>query len=189
MKSVFYKGLIIDRQHLSANERIVYSFLVYSAICDSEDSWDKETGDFDDIELMERDDIHLPFAYFDDRMRFCYGNKIAKVTGVSQPSVSRAVNKLISKNLVNVYNQTVKHKGIYEYGYFILELESGLSGELLIFYSWLKDIIGDNAYIFANREKLAEMYGVAMKDVRDYLRRLKLAGKITRDENRRLIIN
>jgi hypothetical protein len=88
-----------------------------------------------------------------------------------------------------VYNQTVKHKGIYEYGYFTLELESGLSGELLIFYSWLKDIIGDNTYIFANREKLAEMYGVAMKDVRDYLRRLKLVGKITRDENRRLIIN
>jgi len=189
MKNVYYKRLIADRQCLNATERIVFSFLVYCSICDLDDVWDKETGTYDKYALEEYGDTFpLPNYMFDFEGIFCYGNKISKQTGVSQPSVSRAINKLHDMGIV-YDNNTIKHCDIYVNGFFTLDNKSGLKNELLIFYSWLKNLRGNDKFIFSTRKRLSEMYGyIGEKNIRDYLQRLKKLGLVERDEYKRLII-
>ena len=186
MKNVYYKRLLADRFGLSASERIVYSFLVYQSLCNLDDVWDSEGKC--DIEIIKEygDSFPLPFFMFDDFSKFCYGVTISRNTMVSQSTVSRAINKLITYGIINIDKQTINHNYLYENGFF--DLKGDLKGELLIFYSFLLDIKGDGNVIFANREKIASIYHVEMKDIRDYLQRLKKLGLIERDNNNKLII-
>ena len=188
MKRIYYKRLIADRQHLSAAERIVYSFLVYQSLCNLDDAWDKETGKFDKTAIKEYGDCFaLPDFCFEDN-KFVYGSKIAKYTGVSQATVSRAVRKLADVGLIDWDCREIKHNDIYEDGFFTLDDKVKLTGELLIFYSWLLYLKKDGKFIFATRNKLATNYHVKAEDVRDYIARLKDEKLAERDENGNLII-
>ena len=182
MKSVYYKHLIVERMGFSAAERIVLSQLVYLSLCDIDGIWDKEDGRFDFCELENYpNNFPLPGYMYDSHSNFAYGNKISKATNVSQTIVAKAIRKLILEE------KEIKHYNIYDNGYFELQVESGLRGELLIFYSWLKDTFKKNI-IFCNRKKIAEMYHVEMKDIRDYISRLKSLGFVERDNDDNLII-
>lgn len=188
MKRVYFKRLLVDRMGLKASERIVYSFLVYQSICDIEDVWDKETGKFDKFALLDYgDSFQLPDFYFNNKV-FNYGAKIANFTGVSQPTVSRAIRKLSDIGLIDLKNHFIIHNYIYKDGFFPLVEKKELSGELLIFYSWLYYLKKDGMYIFASRRKLAKYYHVELEYVRDYIARLHKLNLVERDDFGKLII-
>lgn len=190
MKRIFYKGLLPKRLGLSASERIVFSCIVYHALANLDDVWDKESGKFDELSVKEYGDtFELPSHFFNYEDKFCFGVTISKRTGVSQPTVSRAIKKLCELGYLDFEKKLVYHQYIYTNGYFELVENVKLSGELLIFYSWLIDIKGDGHIIFASRDKLASLYHVQMQDVRDYIKRLKELDLVERDKrNNQLII-
>lgn len=185
MKNVYYKRLIADRQDLSASERIVYSFLIYSCINECEYAWDKETGKFDSIELDNIDYFDLPSYLFNDKgILSC--TYISNLTSVSKATVCRAIENFKQRQII--FDKYIVNEKIYSNGYFELKTESDLNGELLIFYSFLQNMKDEKGLIYANRKKLALLYGVEMEDIRDYLRRLKKPGFVKRDENGNLIL-
>jgi hypothetical protein len=107
--------------------------------------------------------------------------QIAKLTNVSRYTIIRIKKK---------YKNLSIFKGISKGGYFYLHYKYGLSGELLIFYSWLKlieqNFVGKR--ITYDRKTIALHYGKSMKNIREYLYRLKKLGFIERGKNLELII-
>lgn len=183
MKHVFYKRLLAEKHSLSANERIIYSFLVYNSICNCEDVWDKETGKFDDSILNEIEYIELPNSISNESGLLC--TQIANDLNINKSTVSRTCKKL--KSLGILKQKTIQHQSIYKNGYFDLDCDT-LNGELLIFYCWLKDLKGENQFIYTNREKLSKMYHMEISDIRWYLHRLKELGFVERQNDGKLLI-
>ena len=180
MKSVFYKSLLIDKIGLSAGERIVYSNLAYNAICGYEETWDKETGKYDAINLS--DEYEIPIY---DTMT---SNTIESINPISRVTAWRAIKKLVSVNIIDENREHIRLNNIMANGYFTLQIESGLKNELLIFYSWLVDLAKDTKIIYCNREKLCQLYHSDMNDMKYYLKRLNQLGFVKRNEKNNLIV-
>ena len=185
MKNVFYNRLIAEKHDLSADERIVYSFLVYNAICNCEDVWDKSTGKFVDDYLNENDFLELPYNSFNEGKFAC--TDVAKFLNIGKATASRTFRKFEFLGIIDKNRKIIYHNNIFKEGYFDLN-DGKLKGELLVFYSWLKDLKGTNQYIYANRNKLAELYHVKMSDVRWYLHRLKELDLVERQDDGKLLI-
>lgn len=183
MKIIFYKRLLAEKYGLSANERIIYSFLVYNSICNCEDVWDKETGKFDDVPLNEIDYIELPNFITSKNGLLC--TQIANYLNINKSTVSRTCQKL--KSLGILKQKTILHNQIYKDGFFELDCDA-LNGELLIFFCWLKDLKGENQFIYTSREKLSKMYHMEISDIRWYLHRLKELGFVERQNDGKLLI-
>lgn len=180
MKSVYYKRLIADRMDLSAGERIVYSNLVYDAIYNYEESFNKESGKFDPIILNDEETIPVGFTIS------C--QSIMRRNTISRSNAGNIINNLISKGLLDNTKKNVFHNNLYENGYFELQLNSGLKGELLIFYSWLINISKGKKVIFCTRKKLSDMYHITEDGVMFFLKQLKKYGLVERDNDNKLII-
>lgn len=180
MKSVYYKRLLWDKMGLSAGERIVYSNLVYPSICCYEESWDKETGEYDSVNLIDEDEIRLATKLT--------SNSIETINPISRATAWRSIKTLIDKNIIDEKMRNIRLNDILSNGYFTLQLDSGLKNELLIFYSWLVDLAKDNHIILCNREKLSSMYHSDINDIKYYLKRLKALGLVERNEKNQLKI-
>ena len=178
MKSIYYKRLIADRMELSASERILYSNLVYDAICNYDDTWDKETGEFDAVNLIDVETIPLTMS------TAC--NHLSVKIQTSKVKAWQSIRKLKEMNIID--DGDIRLNDIHTNGYFTLMTESGLKGELLIFYSWLLDLSKWRRVVFCNRKKLSELYCVNENDIKYYLKELKKRGFIERDEHNHLII-
>ena len=188
-KVILYKSFLYDRRNLSADECIVYSYLVYSCISECSEAWDKDSGDFDDYSLKENGGmIEIPISLINIRNNSIHCSRIAESLGVNKSTISRALQKLETKDYIYSNEQRVLCDGIYDNGYFELKMDSGLKGELLIFYSWLLDLKKDKPAIYAKREKIASMYNKPLEYIRDYLQRLRKLGLIERGKNLELII-
>lgn len=186
MKLVFYKRLIADKCGLTANERIVYSFLVYRSICDYEYAWNPTDGTFDDVAIKECGEyIDLPFCCLKNDNFAC--TRVAKILNIDKSTVSRSVQKLKFLGIIDISQKTIRHNELFMDGYFEINCEK-LKGELCIFYYWLKDLKGDNQYIYANRLKLSSMYYSELQDIRWYLHKLKELGYIERQSDGKLLI-
>lgn len=178
MKNVFYKRLLVEKLDLCINERIIYSFLIYNAICNCEDVWDKETGAFDDTYLTENEYLELP--------RYSC-SQLANNINIGKATVSRAFHKLELIGIIDKKNGFIYHNGIYKEGYFNLKGKD-LNGQLLVFYSWLNYLKGGKSYIFASRQKISELYHIELSDIRWYLHRLKELGFVERKDDGKLLI-
>ena len=180
MKSVFYKCLIADRMGLSAGERIIYSNLVYNSLCNYEESWNKETGKYDSVNLEYETELPLGISMT--------SNTIESRNPVSRTTAWRTIKVLAQKGIITDDYNYIRLNNILSKGYFTLQTDSGLKNELLIFYSWLVSVAKDKRMIFCNRERLKTMYHVGIEDIKYYLKRLNQLGLVERDKKNNLII-
>lgn len=186
---IYYKRLFAYRQRQSASERIVYSFLVYNAICERDDVWDKETGKYNQDVMQSIDDyIQIPIYFLNERHDVKV-NALAKQLGLGKATISRIIEKFKTNGII-LHGRYIRHDGIYKDGYFTLSTNKKLSGELLIFYSWLLDLTKEKETkaIYSSMIRLGELYNGKMEEIRDYLQRLKKLGLVERDEYKRLIL-
>ena len=176
MRLIYYKGLIAYESELTSTERILYSFLLNKSV--NNEAFDTD-GRYCEDTFDVFDEFDLPtFNQYD----FAEKTKI-----VSQGSLSLAYRGLIDKGIIDVNRGIIKHNDIARKGYFVLCVESKLKGELLIFYSWLKNL-SKGCPIVATMQRLGTMYNVSMNVIRDYLHRLSGKGLIERDNKGNLII-
>lgn len=186
---IYYKWLFAYRQQQSASERIVYSFLVYNAICERDDVWDKETGKYNQDVMQSIDDyIQIPIYFLNERHEVKV-NALAKQLGLGKATISRIIEKFKTNGII-LHGKYIRHDRIYKDGYFTLSTNEKLNGELLIFYSWLLDLTKEKETkaIYSSMIRLGELYNGKMEEIRDYLQRLKKLGLVERDEYKRLIL-
>lgn len=132
-------------------------------------------GALDDCKALELPTLHQ--------------NELSKKTNImSQSAISLAYHGLTVKGIIELNANAINLNDLPSSGYFELLADSGLKGELLIFYSWLKNLSKNNP-IVSSMKRLADMYGNApMANIRDYLFRLRKKGLIERDERNNLIV-
>lgn len=178
MKVIYYKGLIADDMGLTPTERILYSFLLNKSI-NTTDGVYNEYGEFDGSTLSDYDMLELPTLH---------QNELSKKTNVmSQGAISLAYKGLEKKGFIDLRFGTILHNGLFAKGYFTLFVDSGLRGELLIFYSWLRNLSKGNP-IISSMSRIAELYHVPMANVRDYFHRLREKDLLERNEFGNLIV-
>jgi Mn-dependent DtxR family transcriptional regulator len=186
---IYYKRLFAYRRQQSASERIVYSFLVYNAICERDDVWDKETGKYNQDVVQSFDDyLQIPIYFLNERHEVKV-NALAKQLGLGKATISRIIEKFKTNGII-LHGRYIRHDGIFKDGYFTLSTNEKLRGELLIFYSWLLDLTKEKETkaIYSSMIRLGELYNGKMEEIRDYLQRLKKLGLVERDEHKRLIL-
>ena len=116
---IYYKRLFAYRQRQSASERIVYSFLVYNAICERDDVWDKETGKYNQDVMQSIDDyIQIPIYFLNERHDVKV-NALAKQLGLGKATISRIIEKFKTNGII-LHGRYIRHDGIYKDGYFTL---------------------------------------------------------------------
>lgn len=192
MKLVYYKHLLGEKYGLSANERIAYSNIVYQALYNvGSDVFDPETGEFDCYsDLLQEDWIEIPLYYFNGS-RHC--SAIARDMMLSKSDATRFFTSMELRGWMDTRTGEIMHNKMFLGGYFTLLTDTGLRGELLIFYSWLKDIAKKTNTIFASDNKLAQMlngddYKKQLTTVYNNIFKLKTKGYIDKDKDGHLIL-
>lgn len=176
MKIIFYRALLNDRNGLSANELIYYSFLVSKSIGLIGGVFDVDGNLNVDVlnEMVSDSPFQMMATYTID--------EISKHTGISKSSVSICKRHLIDAGLIK--DDMIKiPSDIVSCGYFPLLAIEKLSGELLIFYSFLRSVSANYGFIInMSKYNIATNYGWADKplSIKQLIFRLKHLGMVSK---------
>ena len=176
MKLIFYRALLNDRNGLSANELIYYSFLVSKSIGLIGGVFDVDGNLNVDVlnEMVSDSPFQMMATYTID--------EVSKYTGISKSSVSLCKRHLIDAGMIK--GELIKiSPDIINSGYFPLLAMNKLKGELLIFYSFLKSVSANYKYIInLSKYNIAVNYGWSDKNlsIRQLIFRLKSMGMISK---------
>lgn len=185
MKHVFYRELLAETVY-TPTEKIIYSFLIYKSIplIDCAFTSDGTELDYQLIEESLDDDENVAMYKISQR-------NLAKVLGISAKSVYNSLEALYFYGDINKEENTIRiSKELFKGKHFPLLLDSGLKGELLIFYSYLKnksEYFGGTIDTF--KYKLAEEFHTTKIAVTNMLNRLYGKGFAERLNNGKLKIN
>lgn len=184
MKYIFYRSLL-GEDSLTPTEKVIYSFLVYKSLPlidevmrgSDENSFNLETLD----SALNCDD-YFPLYSISYR-------RLSQIFGISLQTAFTSVQELkkrffIIDGEIHISNTLIKG------GYFPLYVDTGLKGELLIFYSYLKskaDKYGGSIDTF--KYKLAEDLHTTKTAITNLLNRLYKKGYAERLENGKLKVN
>lgn len=139
MKIVFYRALLARAKNITPSEKIIYSFLVAKSI-----------EKLDDIFLFDGREICfdilseylLKWQHFIPMVVMNH-SKISRELNMSLPTIINGLKRLKEKGYISSkygdYDCIFVNKELLEHGYFELEHSDILCGELLIFYSYLRD--------------------------------------------------
>ena len=183
MKIIFYKTLLNGAKNLTPTERIIYSFLVSKSITFISDFFDNDgiclniDGVYEYVEDNHWIDL-FPISI----------RKMANELNITQPTVINGMKKLRKLNYINDEYIFVD-KELLINGYFELHRLDLLSGQVLIFYSYIKH----KAEMFGNsidtyRSKLAETLGIKIYSINQYLAKLYKLNLIKRLDNNKLLV-
>lgn len=174
--NIFYRALLNDRQGLSANDLIYYSFLVSKSI-------GLIGGVFDIDGKLNVDTLNEMVSDSPFQMMATYTiDEISKYTGISKSSVSLCKKHLVDAGLIKGEMINIPCV-IIRCGYFPLLAMDKLSGELLIFYSFLKSVSANYGFIInMSKYNIAANYGWADKplSIKQLVFRLKALGLISK---------
>ena len=170
----FYNALLCNTE-LSPTERIVYSFLAYKSLSYMDNAF---TGTNFNVEFL-KEGINGP-TYIT-----CWQFKqaeLAETLCISEKSVWSSVHRMRELSILADECIEVDENLVFLKGYFPLQVESGLKGLLLIFYSYLKDKSRlNNGWIVMSKEKMAAIIASSTCGITKLLNRLyrlKLAKRI-----------
>ena len=173
---IFYRALLNDRNGLSANELIYYSFLVSKSIGLIGGVFDVDGNLNVDVlnEMVSDSPFQMMATYTID--------EVSKYTGISKSSVSLCKRHLIDAGMIK--GELIKiSPDIINSGYFPLLSMDKLKGALLIFYSFLKSVSANYKYIInLSKYNIAVNYGWSDKNlsIRQLIFRLKSMGMISK---------
>lgn len=185
MKIVFYRTLLKRARNLSPSERILYSFLVAKSILRLEDIYEHEGVTLNTEELVFKLQENRNTIDICDMNR----SKIATELNLTRKTVIEGLRHLerlgyISGKRIYVNEELIRH------GYFELKRADILKGDLLIFYSYIRDKSAKYDYcIDTYKAILGEQIGKSKIAITKYLNRLYEIGLAKRLENGKLKIN
>lgn len=182
MKVIFYRHLIYSHDELSPTEKIVYSFLVSKSVLHLDDVFDKDG---------QHIDIDEPL-YFDDESYvdiFKINNcKLSNILGITRRTIITCYEHLAYYGYINDDKILISKQMIKE-GYFELVNNDNLSGELWIFYSYLKDRAAYcGGTIYGTKAKLADDYHSTLIAITKLMNRLYKLNLIKRIDNNKITI-
>lgn len=185
MKIVFYKELLSDKD-LSPNEKIIYSFLIYKSITIIDGAFTADGTELDTYTILGELDYDPYITMYEVSYR-----RIGQILNISPRSVMYALNRLDELNYINKYAKTIfVTPDIFKNGYFPLLVESKIKGELLIFYSYIKNKSRKyGSCIDTFKYKLAEELHTTKIAITNLLNRLYSFGLAKRLPNGKLQIN
>lgn len=183
MKIIFYKTLLTGAKNLTPTERIIYSFLVSKSITFIPDFFDSDGTCLNIDGVYEYVEDNHWIDLFPISIR-----KMANELNITQPTVINGMKKLRKLNYINDEYIFVD-KELLINGYFELHRLDLLSGQVLIFYSYIKH----KAEMFGNsidtyRSKLAETLGIKIYSINQYLAKLYKLNLIKRLDNNKLLV-
>lgn len=193
---VFYREFL-KYEWLNANEKIVYSYLIYKSLAECEYAFkgDKGLGEFDFSE------VEAEIGLDDDGFIACVEcsyNTIAKDLCMTRRTAINVVNSLKDRGFIRdwVDEDGITHKEIkvilddITKGYYKFYTSEVCNGSLAIFYSYLRS---KSEYRKAPLDtwtyKLAEEFHTSQDNVKTMLSRLMKKGLVYRDSNKHLVIN
>lgn len=183
MKVIFYKSLLTGRKDLTPTERIIYSFLVSKSIPQIEDLFDKDGSTIDTYYLYDYVEEHNWIDLFAISIR-----KLAKELNISNQSVINSISKLRLLEYIKD-DKIYIDKDLISNGYFELQRLDVVSGQVLIFYSYLKDkSLRYGGKIDTYKVKLAEIFGLKIYSIKQYLTKLYSVNLIKRLDDGKLLI-
>ena len=184
MKIVFFRQLLLDEtaRHWTAAQQMIYSHLLSQSIL-------KIAGVFhNDGESIDYSEVIEDFRYEDGTIDLCNFTvrKLVGDLGLSKQNIYDSINFLLSTGYIEDEYIYCPKEIIY-HGYFELKIDTGLTKQLLIFYSWLYDkayttIKGHsfNGVIDTFSYKMAEILGTNDTNIRVMLSRLSDKGFVKR---------
>lgn len=183
MKLVFYKTLLTRGRNITPTERIVYSFLVSKSITYFSDLFDSDGSCLDVDELYYAVEEEHWLSLFS-----ISNSRIASELNISRRSVIRCLQSLKDNRYI-IDDRIFVNKELLEQGYFELHSSDVMTGELLIFYSYIKDKsqLYDGC-IDTYKEILAEQLNTTKTAITKLLNRLYTLGKAKRLENGKLLV-
>lgn len=133
MKIVFYRALLTQCRELTPTERVIYSFLISKSLLSLGDFFDSDGSCMDMSSLYEsiEDDNWLELCSITN-------SKIAQELCISRQTVIRCVCRLKRLGYIS-HDKLFVGVVLLRSGYFELHNIDVLNGELLIFYSYIKD--------------------------------------------------
>ena len=185
MKIIFYRTLLHRAKNITPSERILYSFLVAKSISRLESIFDA------DGQCLNLDELMVQLKDYKKRVAICELNhsKIASELNQTRKTVINGLKHLtelgyIGKDWIYINEVLIRH------GYFELHHTDILTGELLIFYSYLRDKSAKyNCCIDTFKVKLGEQIGDKSKiAITKYLNRLYKLELAERLDNGKLLI-
>lgn len=184
MKIVFFRQLLLDdaTNELTASQQIVYSFLLSQSILKLDGIFHEGEASIDYVTVIEE------FCDDSSNIELCDYNvtKMSLLLNLSKRSIYDSIEYL---RLIGYITDCGIYctKDIIYHGYFELKIDTGLTKQLLIFYSWLYEkaysIIDNRCYygvIDTFSYKIAEMYGTNEVNIRVMLSRLSDKGFVKR---------
>lgn len=178
MKIVFFRQLLLDEttRQWSAAQQIVYSYFLSQSILRLDSVFHADGTNIDFVEVIEE------YRDEDGEIDLCdYKiDKMVELLHLSKRNIYDSINFLRSTNYIHdefIYCP----KEIIYHGYFELKIETGLTKQLLIFYSWLCERGQPyNGIIDTFSYKMAETLGTNDVNIRVMLSRLSDKGFVKR---------
>lgn len=142
---------------------------------------DGKNLNYDTLGYIFEDDSYVQMSYFSI-------NTLSSILGISRRCIIDSLNMLKMMRIIDGDSILIDRDFIDE-GYFELDTESGTKGELLIFYSFLKDKSSRYGYcIDTFKCKLAEQSDKSTISVKKMLNKLYKMGLIERMDDGKLKI-
>lgn len=189
MKVVYYRYLIARAKNLSPNEKIIYSFLAAKSIEQIDGAFYYDGG------TLRIENLSRIFDENNNRIKVAKINhsKLSRELHITRRTIIKAFHNLIKYNFIRPINGELKIyvcDDLINGGYFELLNLDKLSGELLVFYSFLKDKSKDyDNCIDTFKYKIAEQFGKSEIAITKLLHRLYKLGLAERLKDNKLLIN
>lgn len=178
---VFYNFLLGGQTGLSTNDKIVYSYLIYKSLALIDGVYSPE-GELDANNIMFGidDSGNIPINDI--------GNStISKDLNISRKTVINSVAHLRSCGYISGNRIAIKHDDISK-GFFRIIFGKGLSGDLMVFYSYLYNKSRKYHEIDTYSSRFAAIFGKSKLCISNYLHRLSDLRLIGRLPNGRLVV-
>lgn len=191
-----------DWNHLSINEKIVYSFLVNYATMHQKESWDKSSKSENDgkklnIDIIKESIENNSFLVF----RKITNKKVSERTNISLRTVSTILNRLKDLAILSEQDDCYKiviPKGLIDKGFLDLPKKTELKGMQLVFWAFVNERLEHynvrtkmprNILLDTWASRLAMDMGVKKKDVQNYIHCLSKRNYLGRSGGGKLVIN
>lgn len=184
MKVIFYRTLLHRAKNITPSEKILYSFLVGKTISRLESIFEAEG------KYLNLDELIMQLEDCNNKVDICKLNhsKIATELNQTRKTVITGLKHL--KELGFIGNDWIYiNEDLIRHGYFELEHTDILTGELLIFYSYIREkSIKYDYCIDTYKERLGKQIGKSKVAITKYLNRLYELGLAKRLNDGKLLI-
>lgn len=183
MKIIYYRTLLSRGRNITPTERIVYSFLVSKSITQLDEVF-QQNGTGIDTALI--------YDYIDENkwvdMHYISYRNLAKELNITIQTAFVSLQHLKEEDYIRD-DKIYVNRELLEKGYFELHNSDVLTGQVLIFYSYLKDKADKNeGKVNVYKQHLAELFGVKIFSINQYLQKIYSLGIAKRLDDGKLLI-